>query len=83
MRASEPFVDVNRSGTCDAGAATDAGGEPYLDLDASGGFSRDLSWQADADGRRRIGLRDCYRLAEWRRVRSMHAPRIESDDGGE
>ncbi|MFM8984546.1 MAG: Ig-like domain-containing protein [Planctomycetia bacterium] len=83
LRASEPFVDANRSGTCDAGAAADAGGEPYLDLDASGGFSRDLSWQAGPDGRRRVGLRDCYRLAEWRRVRSMHAPRIESDDGGE
>lgn len=83
LRASEPFVDSNRSGACDAGATAAAGDEPYLDIDSSGGFTRDLAWSAAAAGRRSVGLRDCYRLAEWRRVRSMHAPRIDSGDAAE
>lgn len=84
VRASEPFVDSNRSGSCDAGPAGAEGSEPYVDVDKSGGFTRDMGWEIEAaDGRRRPGLRDCYRLADWRRVRSMHAPRIVSADAAE
>lgn len=84
IRASEPFVDSNHSGSCDAGPAGAEGSEPYLDVDRSGGFTRDMGWEIEAaDGRRRPGLRDCYRLADWRRVRSMHAPRIVSADATE
>ena len=32
------------------------------------------------DGVRAIGLLDCYQLADWRRVRCQHAPRITSVD---
>lgn len=84
IRASEPFADTNRNGLWDAGATPGDAGEPYLDVDGNGGFSRDLSWHdADGDGRRAAGLREGYRLADWRRVRVMHAPRIESADTAE
>lgn len=79
VRASEPFADANGNGAWDAGAEPAAGGEPYLDVDGNGSFTRDLAWDdARGDGRRTTGLHDCYRLAEWSRVRAMHAPRIES-----
>lgn len=79
IRASEPFADTNGNGTWDAGGTIDMDGEPYLDVDRSGTFTPDMAWSDVAgDGRRSPGLRDCYRLAEWRRVRAMHAPRIES-----
>lgn len=79
IRASEPFADTDRDGTWDAGMAGDTGAEPYLDVDGDGGFTRDMGWHdADGDGRRAAGLRDCHRLADWRHVRVMHAPRIDS-----
>lgn len=77
--ASEPFADTNGNGAWDAGA-----GEPYLDVDADGSFTRELTWaDAAGDGLRSTGLRDCYRLADWRRVRCMHAPRIVSGTAAE
>lgn len=86
LRCSEPFVDENGNGRRDpATAAGDtAAGPPerYLDLDDNGEFSADSPFaDRDGDGRRAIGLRDCYRLAEWRKVMVMHAPRITSGDG--
>lgn len=93
IRASEPFVDSNGNGTFDAGggrdaaAATQATAKPaerYLDLDGNGRFTPALRFAAAAGAdRRAIGLMDCYRLAEWRQVRCMHAPRITSVDAAE
>lgn len=91
--ASEPFVDLNGNGRYDGGDADDpaaAGGvatitpERFLDLDGDGRFTPALRFAtAGGDGRRAIGLLDCYRLAEWRRIKSMHAPRIVSNDAAE
>lgn len=82
--ASEPFADTNGNGSWDAGGTPDAAGEPYLDVDGDGSFTRELAWaDAGGDGRRATGVRDCYRLADWRRVRCMHAPRIVSGGAAE
>ena len=79
IRASEPFADIDGDGRWDPGPTADTAGEPYLDADGDGRFTPDLGWHDPAgDGRRSAGLRDCYRLADWRRVRCMHAPRIAS-----
>ena len=79
IMASEPFADANANGTWDAATTADAPGEPYLDVDRNGDFTRELGWiDAAGDGRRSTGIRECYRLADWRRVRCMHAPRIVS-----
>lgn len=87
LRCSEPFVDDNGNGRRDPATAADtAAGQPerYLDLDGNGEFSAALSFvDRDGDFRRAIGLWDCYRLADWRQVAVMHAPRITSGDGGE
>lgn len=88
LRCSEPFVDDNANGRRDP-VATPAGGqeglaERYLDIDGNGEFSAAIPFvDHDGDGRRAIGLRDCYRLADWRSVIVVHAPRITSGDGGE
>jgi len=80
ISASEPFADTNGNRRRDEGPTATTGGEAYVDVDGSGGFTTDLAWlDGDGDGRRSAGLRDCYRLTDWRRVRSMHAPRIVSD----
>lgn len=85
--ASEPFVDLNGNGRYDAGGQDDpAAVEPerFLDLDEDGRFTPALRFTtAGGDGRRVIGLMDCYRLGEWRRIRSMHTPRIVSNDTAE
>ena len=73
-RVSEPFDDVN------ANAAYDAG-EPYLDEDGSGGFTpdRQVACRDGATaGQDEVGLRRRYRLAAWRRIRMLHAPRMTS-----
>ncbi len=80
VRASEPFADGNANGRWDAAPAA----EPFLDVDRDGNFTRVLAWSdADGDDRRDMGLRDFYRLADWRRTRVMHAPRITSDSHAE
>lgn len=82
--ASEPFADLNGNGVWDAAGSPGGADEPYLDVDADGGFTRELAWaDATGDGRRSTGVRDCYRLADWRRVRCMHAPRIVSGSATE
>jgi hypothetical protein len=88
LRCSEPFVDENGNGRRDPVSAADAAAvgpaERYLDLDGNGEFSAAIPFaDRDGDGRRAIGLRDCYRIADWRRVAIMHAPRITSGDGGD
>jgi len=71
-RVSEPFDDINANGAHDDG-------EPYLDEDGSGGFTPDrrLGDRPGATGDEH-GLRRRYRLAAWRRIRMMHAPRVTS-----
>ncbi len=93
IHASEPFVDLNGNGMYDAGGESQpAAGdravlvemERYRDLDGNGRFTSDLRYSTTGgDGRRAIGLMDCYRLADWRRVQSMHAPRIVSNEAAE
>lgn len=87
IRASEPFIDANGNGIRDGGADASAGSaqaERYLDLDGNGSFTPALpSVDLDGDGRRTIGLSDCYRLADWCRVRCMHAPMLTSGDAAE
>jgi uncharacterized membrane protein required for colicin V production len=88
IRAGEPFVDTNGNGVRDGspvGAAEPGdGAERYLDVDGDGEFTADMPWRdLDGDGVRNIGLGECYRLAEWRRVRVRHAPRITSAEAAE
>lgn len=73
-RVSEPFDDVNANGAHDDG-------EPYLDEDGSGGFTPDrrvACRDGATDDQDELGLRRRYRLAAWRRIRMLHAPRITS-----
>jgi len=88
LQCSEPFVDDNGNGRRDPVSAVDATAsgpaERYLDLDGNGEFSAAIPFaDLDGDGRRAIGLRECYRLADWRHVMVMHAPRITSGAGGD
>lgn len=84
VRASEPFADRNNNGRWDAGTTVAADGESYLDVDGNEAFTPDMAWaDGDGDGRRTLGLSDCYRLGDWRRSRSQHAPRIISPDSAE
>lgn len=85
IRASEPFVDANGNGVFDGdGAGDSVSPERYLDLDADGAFTPVTRWiDHDGDGRGTIGLVDCYRLAEWRQVRRMNAPRLISSGTAE
>lgn len=84
IRASEPFVDANGNHLYDAGANDAPDGERFLDLDGNGRFTPDIRWaDADGEGRRQIGVHDCYRLADWSRVCCMHAPVLTSGDTAE
>lgn len=86
VRASEPFVDMNGNNVRDFGVGTAADGVPerFLDLDGNGEFTIDMVFvDHNDDGQRTIGLGDCYRLGDWRRSRSQHAPRIVSPDSAE
>lgn len=87
IRASEPFVDANGNGIHDGGGDGPAGTaapERYLDLDGNGSFTPTISCvDFDSDGRRAIGMQDCYRLGEWCRVRCMHGPILTSVDTAE
>lgn len=86
VRASEPFVDANGNNVCDVASDTSSpdAAERFLDLDSDGAFTPDTRCvDRNGDGRRAIGLSDCYRLAEWRRVRCQHAPQITSSEAGE
>lgn len=84
VRASEPFVDADGDGAYDAATDSDAAAERFLDLDGDGAFTPDMRWADPAGlGRRRIGLHDCYRLADWHRVRCLHAPVLTSGDAAE
>ena len=79
VSASEPFADIDGDGRRDGGADAGPDAEPYLDVDRDGAFTATLEWfDSDGDGRWTAGLRDCYRLADWRRIRVLHAPVIES-----
>ena len=71
---SEPFLDGNASLTRDDG-------EPYLDTDASGGFTPELA-AADTNGNglRDIGLREHYRLGTWLPLTTLQAPAMTSKD---
>ena len=85
VRASEPFVDMNGNNTYD-GIGTETGEVPerYLDLDGNDEFTMDLEFvDHNGDGQRTLGLSDCYRLGDWRRSRSQHAPRIISPDSAD
>ena len=83
VRASEPFVDINGNGLRDPvpGAMEPEAEEPFRDIDGNGSFTADMRFvDHNKDGVRAIGLLDCYQLADWRRVRCQHAPRITSVD---
>ncbi|MFM8792437.1 MAG: cadherin repeat domain-containing protein [Solirubrobacterales bacterium] len=83
VRASEPFVDSDGDDVPDAVVDKASGGvaQRYLDLDGNREFTTDLAFvDYGEDGRRMIGLYDCYRLANWRHVRCLHPPRITSVD---
>jgi len=83
VRGSEPFADANANRRRDAGPTADSG-EAYVDVDRDGAFTADMRWiDVAGDGRRDVGLRDAYRLADWRRARVLHAPVIVSDDKAE
>lgn len=71
-QCSEPFVDANRNGVFDDG-------ERYLDTDGNGHFTSQRPF-IDVNGSRRrdFGLLECYRLAAWRNLSALHAPRITS-----
>jgi hypothetical protein len=75
LASSEPFYDENTNCIRESG-------ERYLDRDGNGHFT---VLQADASTAAsktawRPGLVDHYRLAAWRQVLAMHAPRISSED---
>lgn len=87
-RCSEPFVDENADGkrgsAAPSGSAVVGEEERYLDLDGNGQFTAAIPFvDRDGDGRRAIGLLECYRLADWRHVRVMHSPRITSGTAAE
>lgn len=86
VHASEPFVDADGDNVPDTDADTAAGSssQRYLDLDGNREFTTDLAFvDHGEDGRRMIGMYDCYRLANWRHVRCLHPPRITSVDAFE
>lgn len=67
-RCSEPFVDGNRNGTFDEG-------ERHLDLDGDGSFTPERSFtDINGNGRRDLGLRECYRLAAWKDLVVLRPP---------
>lgn len=59
ITCSEPFDDGNGNRVHDDQ-------EAFVDVDGDGRFTADMPFRDDnADGRRRIGLLECYRLANW------------------
>lgn len=73
-RLSEPFDDRDGNGRFDEG-------EPFLDTDGDAAFTADrpvASRERGDAGVGGIGVLDRYRLACWRRIRLMHAPRLTS-----
>ena len=71
---SEPFLDGNASLTRDDD-------EPYLDTDASGGFTPELAAaDTNGNGRRDVGLIEHYRLGTWLPLTTLQAPVMTSKD---
>jgi len=75
---SELFADANGNGSYDGG---DAGKERYIDADRNGAFTPQLPFaDANANGKRDVGLLERYRLGAWERATVMHSPTIASPD---
>jgi hypothetical protein len=78
---SELFADTNGNGQYDAGDAGDAGKERYIDADRNGAFTLQLPFaDANANGKRDVGLLERYRLGAWEKAIVMHSPAISSAD---
>lgn len=71
---SEPFVDADGSLTHDEG-------EPFVDTDADGSFTPELTANdVNGNGQRDVGLLEHYRLGYWLPLTSLQAPVVTSKD---
>ncbi|MEI6241286.1 MAG: cadherin domain-containing protein [Planctomycetia bacterium] len=71
---SEPFVDAD-------GSLTRGDGEAFVDTDANGAFTPELTANdLNGNGRRDVGLLEHYRIGHWLPLTALQAPALTSQD---
>ena len=71
---SEPFVDAN-------GSLSRDDDEPFVDTDANGTFTPELTaHDVNGNGRRDVGISEHYRLGHWLPLTTLQAPVLTSHD---